>query len=368
MAAFVPVFTAVQLVHWLGFLLDDILFPGYRRVPIKEPLFVLGIPRSGTTLMHRVLAQDPNMTTFRTWECFLAPSITQRRLVLGLARLDRAVGRPLGRLLGLVERRVFRGLDSVHPMDLSAPEEDYLALLPVMACFVLVIPFPTAAPLWTMAAFDRDMPEARRRRLMTFYRRLLQRHLYVQGPDKRLLSKNAAFAGMAGALRETFPDARFVRCHRDPKAVVPSQLSSIQGGVALFDSDPAGRVFTARMTKVLGFYHANLNTHLPFPAGDRHVTLDMAQFKEDLVETVRGVYERLGLPMTQAFADRLEDEAREARAYRSGHTYAAADFGLDESAIAAIFGTVQDRQGDNKDTAPAMPVGAPSVPVGQKGP
>jgi hypothetical protein len=190
----------------------------------------------------------------------------------------------------------------------------------------------------------------------------------VHGPDKRLLSKNAAFAGMAGALRETFPDARFVRCHRDPRAVVPSQLSSIQGGVALFDSDPAGRVFTVRMTEVLRGYHANLNSHLPFPAGDRHVALDMADFKEDLVGTVRGVYERLGLPMTEVFADRLDDEARKARAYRSGHTYAAADFGLDESAIAAIFGTVQDREGDSKDTTPAMPVEAPSVPVGQKGP
>jgi hypothetical protein len=368
MVGFVPVFTAAQLVHWMGFLLDEILFPSYRRVPVKEPLFVLGIPRSGTTLMHRVLARDPNMTTFSTWECFLAPSITQRRLVLGLARLDRAIGRPLGRLLNLVERRVFGGLDSVHPMDLSAPEEDYLALLPVMACFVLVIPFPMAEPLWTMAAFDRGMPEAQRRRLMTFYHRLLQRHLYVHGPDKRLLSKNAAFAGMAGALRETFPDARFVRCHRDPRAVVPSQLSSIQGGVALFDSDPAGRVFTVRMTEVLRGYHANLNSHLPFPAGDRHVALDMADFKEDLVGTVRGVYERLGLPMTEVFADRLDDEARKARAYRSGHTYAAADFGLDESAIAAIFGTVQDREGDSKDTTPAMPVEAPSVPVGQKGP
>jgi len=367
MVGFVPLFTAAQFVHWVCLLLDEILFPAYRRVPVREPLFVVGVPRSGTTLMHRVLARDPNLTTFSTWECLVAPSVTQRKLVRGLIRLDAAIGRPLARLLSLIETRVFGGLDDVHPMDLSAPEEDYLALLPVMACFVLVIPFPTAEPLWGMATVDRDMPAGRKHRLMAFYRRLLQRHLYVHGPDKRLLSKNAAFAGMVGALRETFPDARFVRCHRDPQAVVPSQLSAIQGGVSLFDSDPANRVFTARMTDVLRSYYDNLDRHLPRAGGDRHVVLDMARFKSDLAATVREVYSTLGLPLAAAFADSLEDEARAARVYRSRHRYAAQDFGLDETAIAAQFAPVQDRRGTHGHASAAKPI-APPVPAGQQGP
>jgi len=334
--AFFPVFAAVQAVHWVCLGLDEVVFRAYRRVPVTAPLFVLGVPRSGTTLTHRVLARDPALTTFSTWECLLAPSITQRKMILGVMALDRAMGGPLGRALGAVERRVFGALHDVHATTLTAPEEDYLALLPVVACFILVVPFPQAAPLWRMAAFDREMPEGPRRRLLAFYRGLLQRHLYVHGPDKRLLSKNAAFAGMAGALRDAFPDARFIRCHREAEAVVPSQLSSIRGGVRLFDSDPDGALFPARMTEVLGFYYANLDRVLPAPGGPGHVVLDMAMLKADLKGSVTRAYAALDLPLSHHFDACLDAEARAARAYRSGHRYDARDFGLDDETIAAV--------------------------------
>ncbi|WP_166805004.1 sulfotransferase [Nitrosococcus wardiae] len=78
MVAFLPVFGLVQGLHWLGFLFDEIFFRGYRKVSVFQPLLVLGPPRSGTTLLHRVLAQDSQFTTFATWECLFAPSVTQR--------------------------------------------------------------------------------------------------------------------------------------------------------------------------------------------------------------------------------------------------------------------------------------------------
>lgn len=334
--ALLPVFTAVQGIHWLFLALDEILFPGYRRIAVRAPLIVLGVPRSGTTLLHRTLAYDESLTTFQTWECVLAPSITQRRLVQGLARLDGMLGRPMARLLATAERRAFGALDDVHATSLSAPEEDYLALLPVVACFILVIPVPGANHLWRLATADRDMPQAERRRLMAFYRGLWQRHLYVHGQNKRILSKNAAFAGLAGTLRETFPDALFMRCHREAGAVVPSQLSSIQGGVRLFDSDPDGRLFPVRMTKMLRFSYANLEAVLPAPGGPGHVVLEMDALKGDLGGSVTRAYEALGLPLSVPFAERLESEAEAARAYRSGHRYDARDFGLNTADIAHV--------------------------------
>ncbi|MBB4284744.1 sulfotransferase [Roseospira goensis] len=368
MLGFLPLFTLVQVGHWVALLLDEVLFPGYRRVPVRAPLFVLGVPRSGTTLLHRVLSRDPNLTTFRTWECLLAPSITQRMVIRGLARVDRAVGRPCGRLLAALERGVFGTLDDVHAMDLSAPEEDYLALLPAMACFILVVPFPAAAPLWRLGTADRDMPAGERDRLMAFYRGLLQRHLYVHGADRRLLSKNAAFAGLAGSLATTFPDGMFIRCDRDARAVVPSQLSAIQGGVRLFASDPENQVFTPRMTELLRFYYANLARTLPAGGGPRHVTLDMNSLKEDLAGTVQGVYRTLDLPLDPTFADALAEEAAAARAYRSRHRYTANAFGLDETAIAATFAPVQDRNGPASGTqSPDRGADAPHHPTGRRG-
>jgi len=353
MAVFVPLFTLGMVLHWLALALDEVLFPGYRRVEIRDPLFVLGVPRSGTTALHRVLARDPGVTTFSTWECLFAPSITQRKVVLGLARADRAVGRPLGHLLGWLQGHVFGGLDDVHAMDLSAPEEDYLALLPVLACFILVVPFPQAEALWRLGRVDRSMPEGEKRRLMAFYKGLLRRHLYVHGPDKRLLSKNAAFAGMAGTLRETFPDARVICCLRDPVSVVPSQMSAIQGGVALFGGDPDGTVFQTRMPALLAEYYDTLLRAAPPPAiTGRHVTLDMAAVKTELSRSVRRAHDILGLPLNPGLDAVLEAETARSRAWRSAHRYALADFGLDETTLRQRFAAVYA----------AFPFGRPMLP------
>lgn len=56
--AFYAVFVPMQLINWFFFLLDDILFAGYRSVEVKEPVFIVGVPRSGSTHLLRVLARD----------------------------------------------------------------------------------------------------------------------------------------------------------------------------------------------------------------------------------------------------------------------------------------------------------------------
>jgi hypothetical protein len=115
MVGFLPLFAMVQAIHWIGFLLDEVLFPGYRRVTVRRPIFVLGPPRSGTTLVHRVLARDDQFTTLHTWECLFAPSVTQRRFWMALDRLDRWLGRYVGRGIERLERGLAGHLDAVTP-------------------------------------------------------------------------------------------------------------------------------------------------------------------------------------------------------------------------------------------------------------
>ncbi len=337
MLGFLPVFAVVQGLHWLGFLLDALFFRGYRRVSIRAPLFVLGVPRSGTTNLHAVLAKDPQFTTFSTWECLFAPSVSQRLFWRGLGRLDARVGAPLRRLLGVVERRFFASLDDVHAMSLDTPEEDYFALMPVLSCFILALPFPHATHLWRMGTFDRDMPAAERQRLLRFYADALRRHLYVHGEHKRLLSKNAAFAGMANSLAEQFPDARFLVCLRDPMETVPSQLSSIRAGLGFFGVPPHSAPLRERFIAQLAFYYDNLRHLAEAQAPERTVTKTLPELKADLAGALRDTYHRLGLPLAPAFNATLEHAAAPARTYRSGHRYDLAELGLDADAIAERF-------------------------------
>ncbi len=331
--AFVPLFALVQALHWLGFLLDELLFPGYRRVDIREPLFVLGVPRSGTTHLHRVLARDRHMTTFSTWECLFALSVTERRLWLGLGRLDALVGAPLGRLVHWFERRAFGSMAEVHSMGLGEPEEDYFALMPVLACFILILPFPLDPYLWRMGAFDRDMPAPERARLMDFYRGCLKRHLYVHGNGKRLLSKNAAFAPLAGTLRATFPDARFLVCLREPQRTLPSQLSSVEPGVRLFRVLSVAPDFRERLIRQLGFYYENLASALGDLPENRCAWVTMDDLRSDLTASVTAAYERLGLPLDESFRGQLAQVSALAGSYRSGHRYSLEQFGLEPGPI-----------------------------------
>ena len=337
MLVFLPLFALVQCIHWIGFLLDDVLFRGWRRVQVREPLFVLGVPRSGTTKLHEVLAKDDQYTTFSTWECLFALSVTERRFWLGLGRIDALIGRPGARLLGWFERRIFASLDDVHAMSLRTPEEDYFALMPILSCFILALPFPGFEHLWRIGRFDQALPDAERQRILDFYEASLKRHLYVHGPHKRLLSKNAAFAPLAGSLAERFTDARFIVCLRDPMQTVPSQLSSIAPGLAFFGVPPDSIVIRDRLLDQLAFYYRNLDALACSQPAERCVTISLPELKSGLAMTLTAAYARLGLPLDDKFAQVLHREAIAARGYRSEHSYTLEQFGLDPARIAARF-------------------------------
>ncbi|MBN7796842.1 sulfotransferase [Parahaliea mediterranea] len=290
-----PLFVAAQCLHWLGFAVDELLFRGYRKVEVRHPVFVLGVPRSGTTRSHRLLAEDPRFTTFSTWECLFAPSISERYAIRAAAALDRRLGAPLHVLVGWLERRVAGALDEVHPISLAAPEEDYLALLPVLCCFVLVIPFPQANWLWRLARFDRDLPATEQRRFIAGYRRCLQRHLFVHGPDKTLLSKNASFAGMAHSLARAFPDSRIVVCERDALQVIGSQFNALAGARRLCGLAADEPRFRDQLLASLEFYYRNLDTLKRELPASRCFVLAAADLARAPEEQRARLYRQLGL-------------------------------------------------------------------------
>jgi len=331
-----PLFCVLQLVHWVGFVIDDLLFRGWRRVDVRDALFVLGPPRSGTTHLHHVLSLDERTTTFRLWECLFGLSVTARYVLLALGRADHALGRPFGRLGGWLGRRWLSSMDDVHPFSLTAPEEDFLALTPVMQCFILAVVFPRAPWLWRTARLDREYTPQQRARLMAFYRDMVRKHVYVFGSGRRFLSKNASFSGMAEALLDTFPDARIIACDRSPLKTVPSQLSSIRPGLAAAGFEDVPDHLKQRLMDLLAFYYRHLREVVErFP--DRLVFVDNERLRDDLAASVTDALTRLDRPLSPQFAHALAEADSGSRGFRSAHRYTLAEFGLDEAIIAERF-------------------------------
>jgi hypothetical protein len=328
LALFLPLLTAVQAVHWAGFLLDEVFFRGYRKVKVREPVFITGVPRSGTTLLHRTLTTDSRFTTFSTWELLFGLSVTARKIIMAIGALDRKTGSPLRRAISFAERRNFCDFNSIHKTSLFEPEEDYLTLCPILSCFILVLVFPRLDMLWKMAYFDTDMSAKERNTVLSFYRACLQKHLYVHGEDRRLLSKNASFSGALGSLAAFFPDARFICCTRNPEETIPSVLSSMQGGMRLFGIGRRSSDFRDRIVQAMENYYRNLEKTVSALPADRCAVVDMNQLAENLEENVDEIYSRLGLETSPEFERSLKSAARASRGFRSRHSYSLEQFGL----------------------------------------
>ena len=97
---FVPL---LMIINHVGFILDDLLYPQWCGQIIHKPMFIVGNPRSGTTWMHRLMAQEQSLfTSFRTWELLIGASVTWHKLVMDMYCFDQCF------LAGMVEKLLLR--------------------------------------------------------------------------------------------------------------------------------------------------------------------------------------------------------------------------------------------------------------------
>lgn len=333
-----PLLIFVQIFNWLFWLIDELVFPGYRNVDVSRPLFVIGPPRTGTTFLHHVLAADPDFTTFRLWECLFGVSITGRRICLGLAAIDRAIGGPVARGIDWMSTRLLSGMDDVHPIRLDDPEEDFLVFLPFASCFLLLVPFPRAEWLWQIARLDSDLPPAERRLIARWYRKCIQKHLYVFGKEKCFLSKNASFAGSMETLLEEFPDSDILTTWREPLEAVPSQLSSLRPGLETFGFTGYAEDLRDRLVELMAYYYSRLDG-VESRHPDRTARIRNTEMRENLESTVKLAFEKLGREPGDALLTELKSRSSASRSFKSGHEYSLEEFGLSDDLIRSRFRT-----------------------------
>lgn len=328
--ALFPLFIAMQIFHWMFLALDHLIFPAFLQQQITRPVFVLGVPRSGTTYLHRALSADTSFTTTRTWELVLAPSLCQRYLLRCLLAVDRRCGAPLLRALRWLEQSCGGGLDAIHEITLNAAEEDYLALLPAAGCFFVALAFPGSPALRALGEFDA-LPAERRRRLMNHYHGLLQRHVFAHG-GRQLLSKNAAFASWGLALKARYPDAIMLLCIREPLMAVSSQVSALQPARALFATDAKGDELP-RMFR--GYYKAWFVVLEALARNPDSLVIDQEWMANHSDSVLARIYMRLGRKMPVTPPSRLA-------ASTSGHCHDPAKYQLERKSLDAALWQAYD--------------------------
>jgi hypothetical protein len=338
---FYPIWGALALSAWAGFLLDEIFFPGYRRQPVEKPLFIVSPFRSGSTFIHRALASDPSFTTMKMGQIYLMPSITQRRVFGVLAWLDGLFGGPGERLLRSLDERTLRKL-KLHPFSLFDPEEDEHVLFYAWSTLLAGFVFPYLDELPQYQYFDTAIPRAERQRIMAFYKACIQRHLYATGA-RFYLAKNPLFSAKIESLLETFPDARIVYLVRNPLEAVPSTVSLFHYAWRLFSQPPVRYPHCGRILDWTKYWYEH-----PLEVIDRDRSRRcMIVLYEDLVQSpdrVLGrIYSEFGYPESDAVESILRDAAHAARTHTSNHVYNLEAMGLTREQIVREFSRIFDR-------------------------
>jgi hypothetical protein len=186
--------------------------PEIRDVEIRSPVFIVGMPRTGTTLLHNTLARHPDHFAPPLWQ--LQSPI--REEATNEAWEQTAVARSQFVLSAM--HQTIPELATIHPMNAYWPDECSLLFRP--ACATMVNAFTYRIPSYARWLLTTDMKP-----YYQAYRTLLQILLYQRGKNTRLILKDPCHLWHLGVLLDVFPDAKVLFLHRHLDSALPSFAS-----------------------------------------------------------------------------------------------------------------------------------------------
>ena len=291
--------TRLRLAHaWKGRL------EHMERERLKGPLFIVGMPRSGSTFLHELLAADPEHRAPRVWE-----------IVYPLAAGGEQPGsrKPYIRKADVCLwwfRRLAPQADSVYPMRAMTPHE----CVAIHSYTLLSEEFISTCRIPSYESFlhGADLTPA-----YAWQKRFLQ-YLQLGAPEKRWVLKSPDHVYGLEALFSVFPDAFLVQTHRNPVEVVKSSadLTGVLYGLYGRRGDP-GEIL-ARETRVLA---DNTERIIQFrdqhpELADRIIDIKYPELVRDPLAAVRTVYDRVGAPLNDAQVERVRQTASARSRYR----------------------------------------------------
>ena len=306
--------------------------PDIAGADVVPPIVIIGQARSGTTILHSLLAQDPANRVPLTWEVDnpLPPPET------ATYETDPRIAASEERL-GAVEL-VIPGFQAMHPMGAQLPQEcvrmtggDFRSMI-----------FPTQyrVPSYTHWLLDEaDMAPAYR------WHRLYLQHLQSRHPAPRWVLKSPGHLWCLGALLAEYPNALLVQTHRDPLRIIAS-LGSLLNALRGLASD---EVSIPDAASEFGAYIVDgldrsvvARTDGTVPA-DHVVDVHFRAFMADPFATIHEIYDRLGLELGADSERRMREFlADNTTEKHGGHHYSFSDTHLDEREWRELTRTYQE--------------------------
>ncbi|MGY2876674.1 hypothetical protein ACVW00_003864 [Marmoricola sp. URHA0025 HA25] len=299
--------------------------PEHADVVIERPIFVTGLPRTGTTALHRLLHADPMAQGLEMWITQYPQPRPPREtwesdpIFTAMQQAFQAHHVAQPEYLG------------IHYMDATSVEE----------CWRLLRQTGKSNSYESLANVPRYTEWLAKQDWTDAYARHKQnlQLIGLNDQDKRWVLKNPSHLSALDALMTVYPDALIVYTHRDPVTCIASSCSlsaeTTAGHSTTFVGETIGRTQLDLWSRA---YHA-FHEARPKYDQDQFVDVAFSDLVKDPLGVTRGIYERFGLdwsPEVHAAIEEIDRESRQGAA-RPSHTYRLEDYGLTEDEVRARF-------------------------------
>jgi len=312
----------------VGRLLTQLRFaehPEHADVPIERPIFVLGLPRTGTTALHRLLTADPRHQGLELW----LTQFPQPRPPRDTWEAD-----PIFAAMQTafsehhIDNPEFMG---IHYMDATSVEECWRLLRQTGKS--LSYESLALVPQYSAWLAKQDWTDAYER-----HRENLQL-IGLNDPEKRWVLKNPSHLAALDALMTVYPDALIVRTFRDPVTSIASACSLSAEATAGHSTTFVGEGIGRSQLDMLSRSARAFDQARPKYVQSQFIDVDYREFVADPVGTTRMIYDRFGIEWTEDVdnAVRAIDEESRKGGKRPSHRYDLADYGLTEVEVRAAF-------------------------------
>ena len=302
--------------------------PGYAEVAVERPVFVTGLPRTGTTALHRLLVADPAHQGLELWLAE-APQPRPPRAAWADDPVFQYIAAACAR--HHVEHPEFMG---VHYVAADQVEECWQLLRQSMRS----VSFECLAHLPTYSAWlrDQDWTGAYQR-----HRRNLQL-IGMNDAGQRWVLKNPSHLFALDALLATYPDALVIQTHRAPQVAIASVCSLAAQASAGWSTGFRGAVIGRDQLELWAFGLERFLAERARHDAARFYDVHYEDFVADPFGTVQAAYRYFGLPLSAAAATAMQSLIRaDAEGSRAqGHRYTLADFGLTGAEVDERFAAI----------------------------